>query len=72
MENRLTECVGGLHYEKEKPEELEMHIRFLQSRQPGLVALSSHDSSPQALEAFRTAFGSVFHLLQVGERIQFP
>ena len=64
--------VGGLHYEKENLEDLEPHINFLLSRQPELVALSPHDSSPQALEAFRNAFGASFHLLRIGESIQFP
>jgi 7,8-dihydropterin-6-yl-methyl-4-(beta-D-ribofuranosyl)aminobenzene 5'-phosphate synthase len=64
--------VGGLHYEKENLKDLEPHIYFLLSRRPELVALSPHDSSPQALEAFRSAFGASFHLLQVGDSIQFP
>lgn len=64
--------VGGLHYEGFNAEEVRPHIEFLASRNPKLVALSPHDSSPEALQAFQAAFGSRYHLLQVGQSIQFP
>ena len=69
---RVIGVVGGLHYEKATAQDVEPHIQFLQSRQPGLVALSPHDSSPQALAAFQSAFGDRYHNLRVGEAIQFP
>jgi 7,8-dihydropterin-6-yl-methyl-4-(beta-D-ribofuranosyl)aminobenzene 5'-phosphate synthase len=64
--------VGGLHYGDATAEQVEPHIRFLQSRQPKLVALSPHDSGPLALEAFQSAFGNSYHTLRTGEVIQFP
>lgn len=64
--------VGGLHYGNAAAQEIEPHIQFLQTRQPGLVALSPHDSSPEVLAAFETAFGGRYHTLRVGEVIQFP
>ena len=64
--------VGGLHYETATPQEIEPQIQFLQGRRPGLVALSPHDSNPQVLAAFQTAFGDRYHTLRVGEAIQFP
>jgi 7,8-dihydropterin-6-yl-methyl-4-(beta-D-ribofuranosyl)aminobenzene 5'-phosphate synthase len=64
--------VGGLHYEGATTEDVQPHIRFLEARQPKLVALSPHDSSPQAIEAFQAAFPESYHALQVGETIQFP
>ena len=64
--------VGGLHYEKVSAEEVQPHIQFLQPRQPKLIALSPHDSSPQALESFQSAFSNAYQFLRVGETIQFP
>ena len=64
--------VGGLHYEKVSTEEVQPHIHFLESRQPKLIALSPHDSSPEALEAFQSAFSEVYRFIKVGEAIQFP
>jgi 7,8-dihydropterin-6-yl-methyl-4-(beta-D-ribofuranosyl)aminobenzene 5'-phosphate synthase len=64
--------VGGLHYVNESAQEVDPHIQFLQSRGMQLVALSPHDSNPQVLDAFQSAFGDVYHTLRVGEAIQFP
>jgi len=64
--------VGGLHYEGLTADDVQPHIQYLQSRQPVLVALSPHDSSPEALTAFHSAFPSVYHTLTVGEVVQFP
>jgi len=64
--------VGGLHYQNAAVDELQPQIAFLQSRQPGLVALSPHDSSPEALSAFERAFPDAYSTLKVGEPIQFP
>lgn len=44
-------------------------IRRIEAVQPGIVALSAHDSSDAAVEAFRKAFGPVFRLIRVGESI---
>ena len=64
--------VGGLHYEKVSMEEVQPHSHFLESRQPKLIALSPHDSSPEALEAFQSAFSEAYRFIKVGEAIQFP
>jgi len=64
--------VGGLHYERFSSEYIQPHIEFLMSRQLQLVALSPHDSSLKALEAFQSAFAERYHLLRVGETIKFP
>ena len=63
--------VGGLHFEGLSAEEVQPQIEFLQSRQPKLVALSPHDSSPEALAAFERAFVESYHTLMVGEVLQF-
>jgi 7,8-dihydropterin-6-yl-methyl-4-(beta-D-ribofuranosyl)aminobenzene 5'-phosphate synthase len=62
--------VGGLHYEGASAEDVQPHIAFLQSRHPILVALSSHDSSTEALAAFEAAFGKTYHSLRVGEMVR--
>ena len=64
--------VGGLHYGYAEFEDLQTHIAFLQTRQPKLVALSPHDSSPQVLATFWDAFPYAYQSLAVGEPIQFP
>ncbi len=64
--------VGGLHYENTTTEEVQSHIEFLLPRSLRLVALSPHDSSPQALEAFESAFPGAYQDLQVGTEIRFP
>lgn len=64
--------VGGLHYEEASADDVQAHIQFLQARQPKLVSLSPHDSSPQALAAFEKAFTGSYHALRVGETIRFP
>jgi len=63
---------GGLHYEGFSSEDVQPHIEFLMSRQLQFVALSSHDSSAEALDAFQLAFAERYHLLRVGESIRFP
>jgi 7,8-dihydropterin-6-yl-methyl-4-(beta-D-ribofuranosyl)aminobenzene 5'-phosphate synthase len=62
--------VGGLHYEGLSADDLQPHITFLQSRNPVLVALSPHDSSPEALAAFEGAFGEAYHTLRVGDTLR--
>lgn len=64
--------VGGLHYENFSAEDIRPHIEFLAPRQPKLVALSPHDSSPEALQAFQSAFPKAYRFVRVGEAIQFP
>jgi 7,8-dihydropterin-6-yl-methyl-4-(beta-D-ribofuranosyl)aminobenzene 5'-phosphate synthase len=69
---QVVGVVGGLHYEKLSVEAVQPHIQFLEPRQPKLIALSPHDSSPKALEAFQSAFPEAYRFVQVGEAIQFP
>jgi len=64
--------VGGLHYEGQTAADVAAPIEFLASRNPQLVALSPHDSSPEAIEAFRAAFPQAYQEVAVGEPIQFP
>ena len=64
--------VGGLHYENISTEDVQPHIQFLETRQPKLIALSPHDSSPEALDAFQSAFSEAYRFIKVGEAIQFP
>jgi 7,8-dihydropterin-6-yl-methyl-4-(beta-D-ribofuranosyl)aminobenzene 5'-phosphate synthase len=64
--------VGGLHYDSASAEEIESHISFLKSRQPGLVALSPHDSNLQAIQAFQAAFPEAYQFVRVGSVIKFP
>jgi 7,8-dihydropterin-6-yl-methyl-4-(beta-D-ribofuranosyl)aminobenzene 5'-phosphate synthase len=44
-------------------------IRELQDRAPHLVALSGHDSTPRAYEAFAQVFGDRYRTLRVGEEL---
>ena len=43
------------------------NIELLTARKPTWVSLSSHDSSDDSVNAFRTAFGTRYHDLNVGE-----
>ena len=72
FEQPVVGIVGGLHYEGFGFADVQPHIEFLSSQNLKLVALSPHDSSPEALEAFQSAFADRYHTLRVGESIQFP
>jgi 7,8-dihydropterin-6-yl-methyl-4-(beta-D-ribofuranosyl)aminobenzene 5'-phosphate synthase len=63
--------VGGLHYENMSAEDVLPHIQYLQELRPQLVALSPHDSSAAAIEAFRDAFPDVYRDITVGRPITF-
>jgi 7,8-dihydropterin-6-yl-methyl-4-(beta-D-ribofuranosyl)aminobenzene 5'-phosphate synthase len=69
---QVVGVVGGLHHEKAGTDEVQPHIQFLEPRQPKLIALSPHDSSPEALGAFQSAFPEAYQFSRVGETIQFP
>ncbi len=64
--------VGGLHYGDAAAEDLTAHIEYLKSYDPQLVALSPHDSGPEALAAFEAAFTDDYQTLRVGETVRFP
>ncbi|HEU0297753.1 MAG TPA: MBL fold metallo-hydrolase [Anaerolineales bacterium] len=72
FDEQVVGVVGGLHYEGASAEEVTPHIQFLETRQPQFVALSPHDSSPEALEAFQLTFPAAYQFIRVGEAIQFP
>ncbi len=61
--------VGGLHYQDLTREQAQPHIAFIAALHPQLVAISPHDSSPEAMQAFRDAFPSVYQEIQVGRVI---
>lgn len=63
--------VGGLHYLQAGADELQAQIAFLAEREPGLVALSPHDSGPQAIAAFQAAFPAAYRPIEVGQVIRF-
>ncbi len=64
--------VGGLHYGEAGPEEIQPHIKFLESRHPNLIALSPHDSGPAVIDGFASAFPETYQYIRVGEAIRFP
>lgn len=47
--------------------DVERNVALLARRGPGWVSLSPHDSSDEAIAAFRRAFGERYHELRVGE-----
>jgi metal-dependent hydrolase (beta-lactamase superfamily II) len=50
-------------------EEVSANIQMLTGLDLGVVGLSGHDSSDEVIEQFRTAFGSAYHEVRVGEPI---
>ena len=64
--------VGGLHYGKATAADLQPQIDFLAARQPGLVALSPHDSMPQGIQAFAEAFPQSYQSIVIGQAVRFP
>jgi 7,8-dihydropterin-6-yl-methyl-4-(beta-D-ribofuranosyl)aminobenzene 5'-phosphate synthase len=71
-DKQVVGVVGGLHYGAASLEDIQPHIQFLEARQPGLVALSPHDSEAAVLDAFRAAFPEAYQFIRVGEAIRFP
>jgi 7,8-dihydropterin-6-yl-methyl-4-(beta-D-ribofuranosyl)aminobenzene 5'-phosphate synthase len=71
-EQPVVGVAGGLHYTTATEEDLTAPIRFLQAREPRLVALSPHDSGPAALAAFDRAFPDTYETLRVGDVVRFP
>ncbi len=50
-------------------EDVQDNIEQIKAVKPAIVALSPHDSSDEALESFRQAFGPAYRELRVGDRI---
>jgi 7,8-dihydropterin-6-yl-methyl-4-(beta-D-ribofuranosyl)aminobenzene 5'-phosphate synthase len=71
LDEPIVGVVGGLHYEGMTREQAQPHIEFIAALDPQLVALSPHDSSAAALDAFREAFQNVYREIRVGEPIRF-
>jgi len=67
----IVGVVGGLHYEGFTAEQVQPHLDFVKSLNPKLVAVSPHDSSPAALQAFRAALPSVYQDIRVGQSLIF-
>ncbi len=61
--------VGGLHYDGMTREQVQSHIAFISTLKPQFVALSPHDSSAEALQAFRDTFGTTYQDIQVGRTL---
>lgn len=62
---------GGLHYEGLAARDLAPHVQFLALRDTQLVALSPHDSGPQAIQFFEQAFPTFYRHIAVGQTIHF-
>ena len=52
-------------------QEVSVHIDMLRELDLELVGLSGHDSSDEVIQQFRSAFGSAYRDIRVGERISF-
>ncbi len=69
---QVVGVIGGLHYGQASAQDIQPHIQFLETRQPKFIALSPHDTGPQALDAFQSTFPEAYRSVRVGESIQFP
>lgn len=69
--NPVIGVVGGLHYMRKKEEDLKGEIESLKACKPLLVALSPHDSFPEAVHTFEDAFSATYKPVNVGEPIIF-
>lgn len=68
----IAGVVGGLHYGVVGAQDVQPHVDFLAERRPQRVALSPHDSSPAAIEAFRAAFPAAYQDIEIGTAISLP
>ena len=64
--------VGGLHYGDAEATALQMEIQSMRDLNPVIVALSSHDSGPAALDAFAQAFPAAYQPIRAGAAITVP
>lgn len=64
--------IGGLHKADATAAEAAADIALLAQRQPRIVALSPHDSGPEAIAAFTQAFGAAYRDLAAGGAIHIP
>lgn len=63
--------VGGLHYQDMTREQMQAHLAFVTALHPQLIAISPHDSTPEAMQMFRDAFPDAYQEVQVGRIISF-
>lgn len=69
LDGPIVGFVGGLHYEGISREQVQPHLNFVSAHRPQLVAVSPHDSSKEAIQAFRDAFPHAYQDIQVGRVI---
>lgn len=67
----IVGIVGGLHYEGFTRAQTQPHIDFVKALAPQLIAISPHDSSVDAMNAFRETFPNAYQKVQVGRVISF-
>lgn len=71
FEEPVVGLVGGLHYQGFTRAQALPHIEFVKSLNLRMVGLSPHDSSKEAMDAFRQAFPNAYQEVQVGRTISF-
>jgi hypothetical protein len=60
---------GKVPWEPITAEEVQDNIDLLKAHNPGVVAVSGHDSGDETLGLFRAGFGDAFRVIKVGEPI---
>ncbi len=65
----IVGLVGGLHYQDITHDRLQAHVAFVSTLNPQLIAISPHDSGPDAIQAFRDAFPNAYQEIHVGRVI---
>lgn len=65
----IAAVIGGLHYRDEGEARVARDIELLKGLGVSIVGLSPHDSTPRAIEAMRSAFGSGYLDIEVGRAI---
>jgi 7,8-dihydropterin-6-yl-methyl-4-(beta-D-ribofuranosyl)aminobenzene 5'-phosphate synthase len=65
----IAAVLGGLHYRDANEARVAGDIELLRSLGVAIVGLSPHDSTPRAIEAMRSAFGSGYLDIEVGRAI---
>jgi 7,8-dihydropterin-6-yl-methyl-4-(beta-D-ribofuranosyl)aminobenzene 5'-phosphate synthase len=66
FDESIVGIVGGLHYPDLSRDQVQPYIAFVAKLNPQLIAISPHDSSPEAIQAFREAFPNAYQEIQVG------
>jgi 7,8-dihydropterin-6-yl-methyl-4-(beta-D-ribofuranosyl)aminobenzene 5'-phosphate synthase len=66
----IAAVLGGLHYRDANEARVARDIELLKGLGVAIVGLSPHDSTPRAIEAMRSAFGSGYLEIEVGREIR--